>query len=329
MSGATSSDPPTRLAGRAAHCLVRRPGRFLWRALKDFRRNQGLLLAGAVAYYGLLSIVPLLALLLVGLSHFMDETALLAAVHTHLGYILPLNAEDLTKQVAAFLRYRGLIGWVGTVVLVFFATTAFTVLENAMSVVFFHRVNIHRRHFLVSALIPFAFIVLLGVGLLVVTLVSGALQGLERESVELFGRSWRLAGTSGVVLYLLGVVGLVCLLTSLYLVMPVGHIAFRHALVGGVVAALLWELTRHALVWYFTRLSLVSLVYGSLAGAVMVLLSFELAALILLFGAQVIAEFERCLARDEAGFSTGGSALIRPQSGSRSATPGRGVGPGP
>ncbi|HXU03735.1 MAG TPA: hypothetical protein VN903_22370, partial [Polyangia bacterium] len=50
---------------------------------------------------------------------------------------------------------------------------------------------------------------------------------------------------------------------------------------------------RHILVWYFRTLSLVNVVYGSLATTVIVLLTLETASLILLFGAQVIAEFER------------------------------------
>ena len=45
--------------------ILQRPGRFLWRVLVGFKRNQGLLLAGAVAYYTLLSIIPMLALILV------------------------------------------------------------------------------------------------------------------------------------------------------------------------------------------------------------------------------------------------------------------------
>jgi YihY family inner membrane protein len=287
-----------------AACLFKRPGSFLWRVIRGFQRNQGILLSGAVAYYGLLSIVPLLALLLVGLSHFIPEEALLESVHTHLNFILPVSADALTNQIAAFLEYRKVIGWVGIGVLIFFATMAFTVLENAMSVIFFHRVNIHRRHFLVSALIPFAFIVMLGLGVVVVSLVSGALQGLDHEQVNLFGHVWLLDGASGLLLYMLGVLGLILLMTSLYFVMPVGRIAFRHALVGGLTAAILWEIVRHILVWYFTSLSLVNLVYGSLATAIVVLLSFEFAALILLFGAQVIAEFERCSEDDEPGFNT-------------------------
>ena len=279
-------------------------GQFLWRVLKGFKRNQGILLSGAVAYYGLLSIVPLLALLLIGLSHFMAEEALLGSVQTHLEFILPIEADAMTAELAAFLEHRKLIGWIGTGVLIFFATMAFTVLENAMCVIFFHRVDIHRRHFFVSALIPFVFIALVGIGVVVVTLVSGALQGLDTEQVTLFGYTWLLDGASGVVLYLLGVVGLVLLMTSLYLVMPVGGINLRHALLGGLTAAVLWEIMRHILVWYFTSLSLVSLVYGSLATAIVVLLSFEFAALILLFGAQVIAEFERGISADGSGFST-------------------------
>lgn len=163
-----------------------------------------------------------------------------------------------------------------------------------MSVIFHHRVAIKRRHFLVSAVIPFLFIVLIGAGLLLITFIAGALQAIDETSVIVLGSKWDLQGVEGKALYLLGMGGLVLLLTALYLVMPVGRIAVRHALIGGIVAAALWELTRHLLVWYFSTLSLVNIVYGSLATAVIVLLSFEAAALIVLFGAQVIAEFERC-----------------------------------
>ena len=65
-------------------------------------------------------------------------------------------------------------------------------------------------------------------------------------------------------------------------------------LLSGAVAyyTLLWELARHLLIWYFSTLSFVNLVYGTLATAIVALLSLEVAAMILLFGAQVIAEYE-------------------------------------
>jgi uncharacterized BrkB/YihY/UPF0761 family membrane protein len=47
------------------------------------------------------------------------------------------------------------------------------------------------------------------------------------------------------------------------------------------------------LVWYFGTLSQVSVVYGSLTAAIVVLASLDFAATLLLLGAQVIAEYER------------------------------------
>ena len=75
--------------------------------------------------------------------------------------------------------------------------------------------------------------------------------------------------------------------------MPVGRLRLRHALVGGVTAALLWEATRHVLVWSLARLSQVSVVYGSFTTSIVVLLSLEIGATALLLGAQAISEYER------------------------------------
>ena len=55
--------------------MVTHPGAFALRVLRAFRANQGLLLAGAVAYYTLLSIVPLLILMLIALSQIIDQAS--------------------------------------------------------------------------------------------------------------------------------------------------------------------------------------------------------------------------------------------------------------
>lgn len=266
---------------------------FLGRVLAGFRANQGFLLAGGIAYYTLLSILPLLILLLIALSHVVDEAQLVTTLARYLDMIVPGQAEAFMDEMAAFLAHRAVIGWVLIGTLVFFSSLAFTVLENAMSVIFHHRVRIRRRHFLVSALIPYCYIMVLGIGLLLVTVVAGALQAIGAETVEILGRTWSLGGVSGLLLYLLGVGGEVLMLTSIYLVMPVGRLSLRHALIGGATATLLWEITRHTLIWYFATLSQVKLVYGSLTTSIVVLLSLDVAAMVLLLGAQVIAEYER------------------------------------
>ncbi|MEP7280430.1 MAG: YihY/virulence factor BrkB family protein [Rubrivivax sp.] len=282
-----------RWLGPQAAIVLKHPGRFALGTLKAFRANQGLLLAGAVAYYAMLSIVPLLILMVIALSHWIPPDELLAALARYLEWLLPGQSGAVLDELRQFLANRSVIGGLLALTMVFFSSLAFTVLENAMSVIFIHRVANRRRHFLISALLPYGFVLSLGVGLMLVTLVSSGLQALGTESVELFGRDWSLGGLSGLLLWGLGFTGEVFLLTSLYLVLPVGRLSLRKALAGGITAAALWELTRRVLVWYLTTLSQVNIVYGSLTTAIIVLLSLELAATLLLFGAQVIAEFER------------------------------------
>ena len=147
---------------------------------------------------------------------------------------------------------------------------------------------------------------MMGLGLLLVTLVAGALDALADKHIVILGWDLGLAITSRIGLYLSGITGMVIMLTSLYLVMPVGRISIRYALAGGITATILWEIIRHALVWYYSNISLVNVIYGSLATAVVALLSIEVAVIIVLLGAQVIAEFERSsietLDPDQSGF---------------------------
>ncbi len=273
--------------------VLDRPWRFVRQVVTGFRANQGFLLAGAVAYYTLLSIVPMFALILVLLSQFSATPALLTTLDEYLVLVAPGQAEALVAQIGVFLENWQVVGVAGLILLLFFSSVAFTVLENAMSVIFFHRVAVNRRHFLVSAVIPYIYISLLAAGMLLVNAVSGGLAALDARSVTILGRVWSLNGSEALLIYMFGVVGEIALLTSLYLVMPVGRLAWRHALIGGVTAALLWEITRHIMVWYFSTLSVVNLVYGSFAATILILLSLEAAAIILLLGAQVIAEYER------------------------------------
>lgn len=266
---------------------------FLGSVLRSFRANQGFLLAGAVAYYTLLSIVPMFALIVMILAQFIEPERLLAIERSYLALVAPGQTAALTGQQEAFLANWKLIGIIGLPVLLFFSSMAFTVLENAMSVIFFHRVRIRRRHFLISAILPYFYILLLTLGLLVVGFLNGVLDTLSGQSVFFMGQQWSLASHTATLMYLSGLIGEVLLFSSVYLVMPVGRIPLRHALVGGLTATLLWEITRRILVWYFSTLSFVNIVYGTLATAVIILLTLEAAAIILLLGAQVIAEYER------------------------------------
>ena len=277
---------------RIVHVL-KNPVVFTLQVLKAFQANQGLLLAGAVAYYALLSIVPLLILMVIALSHVIDQEVLLTTLRRALEYVVPGEGKAIVVELRAFLAHRDVIGWVLLFTMLFFSQLGFKVLENAISVIFLHRVAVRRRHYAVSLLLPFGYIIFIGAALFASTYVIADLGTMGGESLVVLGRSWSLSGPSSVLIYVAGVASEILLISGIYYFMPVGRLSAQHALIGGATAGLLWEFIRRVLRWYFGTLSQVSVVYGSLATGIIVLLSLEVAATLLLLGAQVIAEYER------------------------------------
>ena len=273
--------------------VAKHPARFALMVLKAFRANQGLLLAGAVAYYALLSIIPLLILLVIALSHFVDQAELLTTLARALEWVAPGQSQAVLEELLMFLEARTALGWILLATMLVFSSLAFTVLEGAMSVIFMHRLAVQKRHFLISAMIPFGYILFLGLAMVVGTLIQASLEAIGQESIVILGYAWSLGGISAFLLYAIGVLIEIILIASIYLVMPFGRLSLRHAMIGGTTAGILWEVIRHGLVWYFGTISTVSVVYGSFTSVIVVLLTFEIGATLLLLGAQVIAEYER------------------------------------
>lgn len=277
--------------------VLAHPLGFALKVLKGFQANQGLLLAGAIAYYTLLSLVPLLILCGIVLSHLLTPAELIQMLGRYLEWLVPSQSTAFLDELSRFLDKRVGIGVVLLATMIFFSSLTFSVLQKAFAVIFAFRCPSLKRSSLLALLLPYAFVGLLGLGLVALTMVSIAIQTLTPENIVLLGRNWPLAGLSGNLLYALGLSAEALSLAAIYHYTPDGRIPLRHALVGGFTAAALWEVIRHGLVWYFTTLSSASVVYGSLTSTVVALFSLEIGATVLLLGAQIIAEYEK-LAQD-------------------------------
>jgi uncharacterized BrkB/YihY/UPF0761 family membrane protein len=142
-------------------------------------------------------------------------------------------------------------------------------------------------------LLPYAYVLVLGFALLLLTGLVSLADGLSRRDFAVLGVPLPFAAAAVFGLWAAGFFGVALLVASIYKVLPVVRIAPSRALVGGLVAAALWEVSRRALLWWFANLTVIDTVYGSLGTVVFVLLYLEAAAVILLLGAQVIAELER------------------------------------
>jgi len=291
------AEPP--LTGlRRVPLTALRLGSFLLRVLRHLSKNHALLLAGGIAYNVMLSIVPLLTVLLAGLTHVLDRQQLLGIISTELALLIPSQAHMITDQVAALIDNADVIGGIGILVLLFFSSWAFKILESALAIIFARSKTRRVRGVWMSALLPYIFIIVIGVGLFALTAIIGLLETVSETDIKLFGMVLSLGAAPALALKLAGFITEVVLFTSVYRVMPITEVSFKRALAGGVAAAVLWDSLRRVLMVYFAKISLVSVVYGSLATVIIVLLTLEFAALIILFGAQVISEIQHS---EEAG----------------------------
>lgn len=251
---------------------------FSRRVLHNFLRNRGILLAGGVGYNVLLSAVPLLALLGVLLTRVVEEEQLLEVMAVQAQHFAPAHADLWLEAVRAFMESRDIIGIAGIPVLLFFSSFAFRMLEDSIALIF-HRPENPHRNFWFSAVLPYAFMLVLGIGLLVLTILFAFIDTLYEDP--------------GLILYLLSFVSVFFMFSTIYKVLPIVHISPRRAVIGGLVAAILWEAARLVMMYYFLNISFVNVVYGSFATIIVLLISLEVGSIILLLGAQVIADLER------------------------------------
>jgi membrane protein len=281
---------------RAPVTWLKRLALFAGRVLRSFSRNRGILLAGGVGYNALLSLVPFLTLAVAALSIFFDEERILEMLRSELTALVPQHADTILQTAETFLQNQASTGVVSVVLMLFFSSIAFRMLEEAVAAIFHTSGRGAHRRFWISALMPYVFMLLLMVSLLFITLLTVSLDALDEDPLGVFAMGRPVAHGIKLLLRLSGFLGLVLLFTGIYRVLPVIRISVRRAFVGGLAAAVLWRLTAKFMVYFFTNISMVNVLYGSLATVIVVLLSLEIVFVILLLGAQVIAELEACSA---------------------------------
>src|SRR3990167_432596 len=182
-----------------------RAARFARRVISAFLDNRGILLAGGVGYNALLSLVPFLTLTLGLLSLFFDEKTIQGTLRSELKVLVPQNEGAILEAAEAFLADQAAVSVVSVLVLVFFSSIAFRMLEQAVAAIFHTSAKGAHRHFLVSAVLPYSFMVLLMAALFFVTLASPPLDALSQRAEP---GLWVERGTS-LLLQLDGWVGLV------------------------------------------------------------------------------------------------------------------------
>jgi membrane protein len=252
--------------------------------------------AAALTYYMLMSLFPaaLLGLSLLGLVGQYPETY--NAIMNYLEDVAPASLIDpLDRSLRNAFQSRGTATTtlvIGIALTLYGTTGALEAARRALNVVF--ELEGPGRSFLRRKAIDIAstfVLLLLGLASLVLVFVGG---GFAKDLLGFLGlgetitRIWNIARWPGAFL------AATLAFAFMYYVTPdVKQRAFHWLTPGATVGVVLWLLVSYAFAFYVSNVADVGAIYGTFAGAILLVAWLWLTNVTLLFGAELNAEIER------------------------------------
>lgn len=267
--------------------------KILTRSFTAFMDNDLTTSAAAVSYFSMLALFPTLLLLLTIGNSLLGEATVEKYVIGQVLAFLP-GAQVFVRKNLESIQGISTEVIVSCLFVMLWATSwMFMVIEKALNRIW----GTYPRSFLHGRLVNIALMSLvwglLGASAVLTAFVSGVRAAAERIPIRLGPIVASLGGYAWQSLFIvISVVLTIVLFTVLYRILPNTKVPVMEALLGGVVAGLLWETAKFGfalLLPYFHY----DLLYGSIGAAVALLSWVYLSSVIMLYGAQFTALLHR------------------------------------
>jgi len=253
--------------------------RFLRLLVSRFIEDQGLPNAASLTFNTLLSLVPLTAVSLAIFAAFPVSDRLAEQVQDFVFQnFVPAAGEMVQSYLQEFAQTASRMTGAGSLFLVIVALMMMANIDTAFNTIF----RVRRRRRLLGMFLVYWSILTLGpllIGLSVAAtsyLVSLPLFS-DAANGEVTHRLLRLMP------FLLSAVAF----TLLYMLVPNRRVLFHHALIGGMAAAVMFELAKQGFVFYVTNFPTYQAIYGALAVIPIFLFWIYLSWVVSLLGAEI------------------------------------------
>ena len=255
---------------------------FCWAMVRRFREERATQTAGSLAYTSLLSLVPLLTVALAIASAFpVFENAIEALQNFLFENVLPdaPGVDAIIDQIDSFMRNTGRLTAIGIIGFMVTAVMLMLTIDNALNRIF--RVQ-RRRSILQNVFIYWAILTL-----------APVLIGLSLSMT-----TYALAASGGSV-YLVPFLFTCVALSILYGVVPARRVELRHALTGGLVAGVGFEVAKRLFALYLQQVPTYALIYGAFATIPIFLVWLYVSWVVVLAGAVFTAMLPAYFAKPE------------------------------
>ncbi len=261
------------------------------RTYKRFLEHQGNANAAAIAYYALFSVFPLTLLLISVGSFFLDPAQSQEAALALVGAYLPTAVELVQRNIERVLALRGTAGIIGVLGFVWSASGVFGSLSRAINRAW----DVERPRPAWEERALAAGMVLLAALLFFLSLFSTvAFQLVARLSTPILGEPPVPTGPlMSLSTRILPYIFTVLVFSFLYRVLPYTRVTWAEVLPGALLASLAWEVAKDGFTFYLTSFASYSLVYGSVAAVIALLLWSYISGVIILLGAEFSVQYAR------------------------------------
>jgi len=261
---------------------LRRWGSLVIKVERRFRQDDALLMAAALSYTSLLSLVPLLTIGLAILAAFPAFESIRTQMQGSLVQTLaPEVGNQVRQAIAGFIGNAGNLTAIGIVGLVVTAVLLLTAIEDSLNRIF----RVTKARSPMSRLMVYWTVVTLGPLLLGASLsiTDWLFSGAEANEVPIL--SGAISVASGVFRFAM----LVLLFGLLYGAVPHRRVSPRDALTGAFVAAVAVAALRYGFHLYVADVRTYQSVYGALAAVPILLFWMYLVWAVTLAGAELTA----------------------------------------
>lgn len=263
--------------------------RTLGNSFTSFFRNECFYLAASIAYFLIVSLVPL-SLLIVALFGYMlgGNQDLYHFLLSRLVGFFPEVTSGITNELRNVVTYKG-ISMITLFIYGFLSLQLFYSVEHAMNVIF----NIpKKRHFLLSLFWTVCIVTLVIMFWLLSFTVSSIAGVFSNYSMDIFGMQ---VGYRAAVLvrYVAPFVLVLLTFTTVYMIVPQVKISLKNAFSGALLVTVLWEAAKHFFTWSVRNIAYIGTIYGSLTTFILFLLWMYYLSCIVLLGGEFVNNLSR------------------------------------
>ncbi|MDE2058494.1 MAG: YihY/virulence factor BrkB family protein [candidate division NC10 bacterium] len=270
-----------------------RPTRFLRELWRCLSRRDPFMMAAAISFYGLLSLIPFLLIGSAILGVFAGSSREATHIITEtIRRVLPrATGAQIEGAIQSLIHGRRVAGGLGLLSLLWVASGAFDMVASALTALS----NVQESRSYLRRKVTALFLMLIcSLGFLVslaAASLATVIEALGNRLLEVVPAE--ISVPHGLLLHLLPATLVGATFLLMYRVAPARPIPLRAALLGAVVAGVLWHLARQLFNWYLLTYARYNPVFGILGSAMALLLWLYYSALIFLLGGAIAEALRR------------------------------------